>query len=115
MRLSPAALEVFMAPVSLRIYLLIVFGGLMCLRQKFRWGAGLGTILISRPGDFLTRALNIAIVPQTHVALLRCKCNHGKSGRASWGTYHAWLYGLWLGMNAKVARVIAVNDIAMMA
>jgi hypothetical protein len=115
MRLSPTAIEVFMTPISLRIYLFIVFGGLVSLRQKFRWGAGLGTILISWPCDFLTRALNIAIVSQTHVALLGCKCNHGKSGCASWGTYHAWLYSLWLGMNAKMARVIAVNDIAMMA
>jgi hypothetical protein len=59
--------------------------------------------------------LNIAVVSQTHIGLLGRKSNHGKLRCTSWRTDHAWLNRLWLGMDTEVSRIIAVNDIPVMA
>lgn len=109
------AVEIFITSGSLRIDLFVVFRGLMRMCEQFCRGACLSAILVGWPCDLLPRALNVAVISQTHIGLLRCKSNHGKLCCTSWCTDHAWLDRLRLRMDTEVSRVITVNDIPVMA
>jgi hypothetical protein len=115
MWLSPMAVKIFMTSVSLQVYLLVVLRGLVCVCQQFCWGTCLCAILISWPVDLLPWTLEVTIVSQAHVRLLRRKGNHWKRCCTSWCTHHAWLNCLWLWVNIKMTRIVAVDNIPMNA
>ena len=114
MGLSPMALKVFTTSISLRIYLFIILGGLMCVCQELSRWACLSPVLVCRPSDFLPWPLDVAVVPQTHIGLFRSKCNHGKRCHTAWATYHAWLNRLRLGVESKMCWTVAVDNVTVM-
>ena len=115
MRSSPPLIQVLTAPPSLQVDLLVVLCSLVSVCQQLIWRSLLRTILISWTCNFLARALDAAILPQTHVWLLGCKSNHGQLCDVALSANSTWLHHLRLGMDSEVSSwAVAVDDIAMM-
>ena len=76
MRLSPTTLDVLAASISLLVDRLVVLRSMMCLSKHLRRRASLSSILIRWPSDFLPWSLDVAIISQAHIRLLRSKSNH---------------------------------------
>jgi hypothetical protein len=111
MGLPPPTLNKLLAAIALRVYLFVILDSVMRLRQQFRGRACLSPILIRWPCDLLPWSLNVTVIPQTHVGLFWCKCNHRQWIGTPTGTNHAWLNCLRLRMDSKMPRAIAVNNV----
>jgi hypothetical protein len=74
--LSPMALEVFAASVSLLVDGLVVLRSMMRLSQEFRRRTSLGSIKIWQSCNFLPWPLNVAVISKAHFGLFWSESNH---------------------------------------